>query len=39
VHAEILAAIAGDAALAGRFVDGLDGTAALAGKALLLVMV
>jgi len=25
--------------LAGRFVDGLDGTAALAGKALLLVMV
>ena len=39
VHAEILAAIAGDAGLARRFVDGLDGTAALAGRALLLVMV
>jgi hypothetical protein len=39
VHAEILAAIEGDAGLAARFVDGLDGTAALAGKALLLVMV
>lgn len=36
VHAEILAVIAADSNLAGRFVQTLDGTAALAGKALLL---
>jgi hypothetical protein len=36
VHAEILEAIAGESVLAGRFVSALDGTAALAGKALLL---
>ena len=36
VHAEILAAISGDTVLADRFVNALDGTAALAGKALLL---
>ena len=39
VHAEILAAISGDAVLANRFVNALDGTAALAGKALLLLPV
>jgi hypothetical protein len=36
VHAEILAAIAAEEILAERFVKALDGTAALAGKALLL---
>ena len=39
VHGEILAAIAADPVLAKRFIDGLDGTAALAGKALLLLVV
>ena len=37
VHAEILSAIAGEELLAQRFIDTLDGTAALAGKALLIV--
>jgi hypothetical protein len=35
VHAEILSAISGQTNLAERFIDTLDGTAALAGKALL----
>jgi hypothetical protein len=35
VNAEILSAIAGEPLLSQRFVDTLDGTAALAGKALL----
>jgi len=37
VHAEILWAIADEAPLADRFIATLDGTAALAGKALLVV--
>ncbi len=36
VHAEILEALGGDSVLGGRFVSALDGTATLAGKALLL---
>lgn len=36
VHAEILAAIAGDQFLSERFIDGMDGLAALAGKSLLI---
>jgi hypothetical protein len=35
VNAEILSAIAGEPLLSKRFIDTLDGTAALAGKALL----
>jgi hypothetical protein len=35
VHAEILSSISGKPGLAQRFIDSLDGTAALAGKALL----
>ncbi len=37
VHAEILWAIANETPLADRFIAGLDGTAVLAGKALLIV--
>lgn len=36
VHAEILSTINGNSVLTQRFVDSLDGTAALAGKALLI---
>ena len=36
VHAEILSTINGNSILTQRFVDSLDGTAALAGKALLI---
>ncbi len=36
VHAEILNAVSFDSALATRFADALDGTATLAGKALLI---